>query len=838
MDAGPGHLEVHLVPHTHWDREWYEPAVRFRQRLVPLVDELLDRRDPAPPSFLLDGQTVVLEDYLAVRPERAAELGAQLRAGGLEAGPWFVLADELIPSSEALVRNLLAGRRTLRALRATAPPVLYCPDSFGHPAALPMLAREFGCELIILWRGYGGDRWPPGDTVLWCAPDGAGVPVHHLSRAGYGLGANLPTGDGAARDRWRSIRAELAPRSRLGVVIVLNGADHHALQRDFSDAATALGRVAEPDVVRVSSLSSFAESVSRRAQAADIPEVAGELRDSYGYTWTLQGTFSARAQQKRRNAIVERLLIREAEPWSALAALSGGMRRRALLSIAWRSLLLCHPHDTLCGCASDGVARAMESRLDDAQAQAAGIARDARLELLGHDEDSARENVDRWRPVLVVRNPAARERGGVAEIELLDFVQHIPVGPGSGTVPALSALPRRLSIEGGAVRIQSLGKATLRHDRVEAPRHYPDDDIVRVARAVAWIPPMPGYGIRSLAIGRPAAPPHAPGPDVKASAGELANDHVRVRVGDDGRVSFAGLAAAGERAGAEHASGNTGREIRSLLSFEDTPERGDLYTHSVGGRAVTVARADSSRVVHSGPLRGTLDTRWRIPLAGRESGDGGRTMPARSRRARVGAPGTTVAVRLTLDAGAPVLRISVRGDNTHPGHRLRLLVATGLAGGDVYADAAFGPIRRVQLDVPAVDRAMEIPAPTAPLHRYVSLFAPVAGVTVFSDGLAEYEVTPAGEVAITIFRGVDQLSRNDLPERPGHAGWPMNTPDAECLGPFAAELAFMLHGARDSATIDSIERAADDFLHPLAGETLRSTLGAMGAGGAGGAGGA
>ena len=137
-------LRVLVVAHTHWDREWYHPAGHFRHRLVALVDELLDDPPPHGESFLLDGQAIALDDYLAVRPERSAELSALLRDRRLEAGPWYVLADELIPGGEALVRNLLAGRDALRALRADSPPVLYCPDAFGHPSALPELAAGFG----------------------------------------------------------------------------------------------------------------------------------------------------------------------------------------------------------------------------------------------------------------------------------------------------------------------------------------------------------------------------------------------------------------------------------------------------------------------------------------------------------------------------------------------------------------------------------------------------------------------------------------------------------------------------------------------------------------------
>src|SRR3954465_2607403 len=91
-------LEVHVVAHTHWDREWYHPAERFRQKLVALIDELIDEPPRANESFLLDGQTIILDDYLAVRPDRAEALAQLLRDGRLEAGPWFVLADALIPS--------------------------------------------------------------------------------------------------------------------------------------------------------------------------------------------------------------------------------------------------------------------------------------------------------------------------------------------------------------------------------------------------------------------------------------------------------------------------------------------------------------------------------------------------------------------------------------------------------------------------------------------------------------------------------------------------------------------------------------------------------------------
>src|SRR5688572_1687007 len=306
-------LEVRLVVHTHWDREWYRPFAQFRARLVPLIDGVHDGSAGAP--FLLDGQAVVLEDYLDLRPERAADVSNALRQGAIEAGPWYVLADELIPSGEGLVRNLLAGARLIRSLRASPPDVLYCPDSFGHPAFLPAIAAGFGFGSVILWRGYGGNAHPRGDTATWTAPDESAVVLYHLPPDGYEFGSHLPPEPDAATERWRAMLDVLGPRATTGLTLLTVGADHHAPQANLAEAIAALARAAAPDRVARSSLADFGRELVRYAGETALPTVTGELRDSYGYTWTLQGTLSSRAALKRRYARAEAMLIRDLEPW-------------------------------------------------------------------------------------------------------------------------------------------------------------------------------------------------------------------------------------------------------------------------------------------------------------------------------------------------------------------------------------------------------------------------------------------------------------------------------------------------------------------------------------------
>jgi alpha-mannosidase len=785
-------VEIHVVSHTHWDREWYHLAGRFRQKLVALIDELIEDPPDAPASFLLDGQAIVIEDYLAIRPERSAELSLLLREGRLEAGPWYVLADELIPSGEALVRNLLAGRRALGAMRASAPPVLYCPDSFGHPAALPELAAGFGIPLLIVWRGFGGISFPAADTVVWRAPSGARAIVYALPAAGYETGASLPPGAEAARSRWNSLRSSVTGRNATGVALLTNGADHHSRQPSLREAVAALSEVAKPDSLLASSLGAFAAAVEEAAGSVDLPGISGELRDSYGFTWTLQGTLATRAAQKRRNAACERLLLRDVEPWNALARFTRRRCDRALERAAWKELLRCHPHDTLCGCSIDGVARAMDARLDEVEAQGSGLRAEALHRLVDHDAASARDDTAAWRGIVLVRNRAPRDRHGFALLSLDRKIADIGVGPGSGGSDAPRLEPPAAGIPG--ILTQSLG-ASVTHERTESPIHYPDDDLVHRTLVAAWLPPVPAYGLIAFDLhesDREMPPPEPPPEPVSAGARRIGNGLLEIEW-DSAALRVTIL--------------REGRTIDRFIGFEDAADFGDSYTPSIRGNA-PVAQLVSVEVRHPGPLLGEIASRWRFEDAA----------------------DIEIEAFIGIRAGSPLVHVRVEGENRRNDHRLRLRMATGCRADSVWADAAFGPVHRVPLPLraegsPKEGIPRETPQPTAPLHRYVSLFDGERGATVHSDGLAEYEHKPDGEIAVTLIRAIGELSRSDLPERPGHAGWPAPVPAAQSIGRFEAEFALQLHGGERSPTVVAgIERASDDFLLPLTGETLRSAL--------------
>ena len=234
-------LVIHLIPHTHWDREWYLPRAAFVARLVPALDDLLTRleTDPDFRSFFLDGQTVLLEDYLRVRPDqrvRVADAGPRRPAA--RSAPGTSWPTSSFPRARASCGTCSSGAPTPSAW-AGGRTCFYSPDAFGHPAIWPALAAEFGMAGGVLWRGLGGEPGQEGDSYRWHAPDGRAILLHHLparrlrgrvragGRSGAArrcmgaapAGARGPRGDAAPRgdDRGRPSRRAGGDRARARV---------------------------------------------------------------------------------------------------------------------------------------------------------------------------------------------------------------------------------------------------------------------------------------------------------------------------------------------------------------------------------------------------------------------------------------------------------------------------------------------------------------------------------------------------------------------------------------------------------------------------------------------
>ena len=390
-----------LVPHSHWDREWYEPFAVFRERMVDLLDGVIAQlaAEPAFAHFHLDGQTIMIDDYLEVRPERAEEVAALVRSGRLSAGPMLTLADTCLVSGEGLVRNLECGMARAAAFGAPSPPdgpwVAYLPDQFGHVGQLPQVLRAFGIERAVVLRGVPAlvDR----SCFRWRSPDGSEVLADYLIH-GYYLGADIDDGDDDARvAELRAAVALAAAASDRDVVLVMVGADHSRPVPGMFERALGTAVRAGIDV-EVASLARFAALAPAPPGAA---VVVGELRAAS--TWILlPNTASTRAHLKRRRGDLEVLLERYAEPLAAWLALDGQQER---LDLAWRMMLENAEHDATYGACDDRVAHDVAARFDAAERAITAVLDDARRAIASRSG----HGVVRW-------NPSPFERDGVAPL--------------------------------------------------------------------------------------------------------------------------------------------------------------------------------------------------------------------------------------------------------------------------------------------------------------------------------------------------------------------------------------------------------------------------------------
>ena len=804
-------MNVHIVSHTHWDREWYLTHEQFRLRLVALVDRLLDLMECHPDYayFHLDGQTIVLEDYLELRPHQEPRLRKLIADGRILIGPWYDMPDEFLVSGESLVRNLALGHRIARRF-GTPMAVGYLPDLFGHVGQMPQIWRQFGLDNTILWRGFGGRR----AEYWWEAPDGSRVLMMHLPPEGYCNATRVHFRPDLMVERAaKAVQAEAA-RTAVGEVLLMNGVDHVEPHPVIPELARQLAGALGADV-KHSTLPAYVAGVRAAVEAtgagAALEVVRGELRGGEEYANLLPGVLSARVYIKQANARVQTLLEKRAEPLASFAATLGARYPADELGHAWKTLLQNHPHDSICGCSIDPVheenmtrfaraAQVARAVADDAAAAIAravpagpdGALRVVALNTTGHPFSGTLEAaVD-----LPYESDEPKRR---VDPEALDApVRFWPVDARIGSVTAPAG---RGGLAGAAVPFQILGEeflTTFVMSRYETPW------ALRTRRIrLAWQGEVPACGYAAFDVGLSGAAAAAPAGALRVSERSAENPFARISINDDGTVDVVDR--------------RTGTRFARCGELEDVGDVGDEYNYSppASDRRITSAAAEDVRIVRvqAGPVRAVFRIDLTLPVPASASND------RSSRSADVLRMPVTLLV--ALDADSPRVGWDVSVDNAARDHRLRLLFPAGVDAIDsVRAETAFGVVRRpARREVPAEIRN-ELPVSSAPTISFTEAGGEKAGAVIFGEGLMEYEAVPGAHglpdrLALTLLRCVGFLSREDLVTRPsGHAGPGLPTPGAQCPGRHAFRLAFEPRGEAPGASA-LFARAASFVAPPL-----------------------
>ena len=361
-----------VISHTHWDREWYMPFEAFRVKLVDLIDRLLSTIKKYPDFvFHLDAQTVVLEDYLEIRPENAAVLKKHIKNGNIVVGPWYLQNDFYLTSGEATIRNLIEGRRISDAYGARSK-VGYAPDQFGNISQLPQILGNFDIDNVIFGRGYSftekdeaGNRrhkTMPAEFI-WKGPDGTEALAIHM-RYWYNNAQRFSENEETALLLCETMKRLFEGISCVPYVLMMNGVDHLEAQDNLLPILAKLNEnLKDGDTIRQYAFDDYVSDVKNyiSENKKELAVHEGELRS--GGDWEiLQGTLSSRPYLKIANVRAQNMMECRLEPIYAMLE-SFGIKNSApkgFFHYLWRCLMKNHPHDSICGCSRDEVHAHME----------------------------------------------------------------------------------------------------------------------------------------------------------------------------------------------------------------------------------------------------------------------------------------------------------------------------------------------------------------------------------------------------------------------------------------------------------------------------------------------
>ena len=785
----------HIVSHVHWDREWVTSSGESRVLLVDFMDDLLRllEEDPRFSSFILDGQVAMVEDYLEIRPDRLRQLKNFVNRGRLFIGPWYVLADEFLPSGESLVRNLLYGAVLARRYGSFMP-VGYLVDQFGHIAQMPQLLDGFDIRAAVIYRGFGGEEGQERSEYRWKSPDGSSALMLHLPRDGYSFGYFANDDDEQSIERFRRLKDELDRRALTSHRLIMNGGDRHWPDRRVADVVSLL-RSRLGVEARHSTIMEVIEGVESELSDVDLPVWEGESRFGLRHAFAvIGGTASSRMYVKQANYHSQVLLEKVVEPLQAIAVACGCRDRSRLLRHAWLMLLQNQEHDVICGTSVDRVYREVMARFQHVRELAGALQRQLMADLIPNRESS---NLDD--KTLVLFNPLPRLRKGVFEcaVEFHIHDQIIGLNPdaktGNRSEPVTGFVVK--DERGGEVPFQVVKRETawsLAESKYSYPRQFRADRFSIILPASVLRP----TGFTKLSVSREMEFSRY---ENRVSVGErhMENDLVRVVVNDNGSLTVT-----------DKTSGNI---VEGLNVFEDGGDVGDAYSYCPPDQDMILRSVDHPcevEVVEEGPLRGALElkTEMDISVAAAEEGKNRAIETVR----------LPITSRVALAAGSRRIDITTTVENRARDHRLRVVFETGIRTTTSSAHTPFAVVERVHRKHDWDAFAIEKPLNLEVMQEFVTVQDDRRGLTLFARGLPEYELGTdgSGTIALTLLRCVGALSRGDLKTRPGgDAAWKNDTPEGQCPGRHVFEYSLLAHGPKDD--FDEILCEASDYHTPV-----------------------
>ncbi|MGF1885821.1 alpha-mannosidase [Photobacterium profundum] len=755
--------KVHVIPHTHWDREWYftqqDSDVLATYNFTKVIETL--ECQPSYACYHLDGQSAIVEDYLKVLPHMRDRMAKLIADKKLFVGPWYTQTDTYNVAGESIIRNLKYGMHIAEQLGHSMK-VGYLPDTFGHNAQMPTLFKGMGIDNIVFWRGIDYDQHINKSHFFWQSTGGDQIHAYNLVH-GYGAAKNIVATPEHLDKKIFPMIEKIKSLSGLNEVLIPSGGDQVNIDPALPETlAAATERSPNGDVYAISSMEAFIDFL--RHNSDDFETYQGEFK-APRYARIHKTIASVRYDIKKLNFEIEQFLLKKLEVVVAIAKSQGITVHTELIDLAWKKILECHAHDSIGGCNSDATNADIMHRLKQAQEICHGLFNLVVKEIAStcHDND------------VMIFNGQITAYSGLVKVVAFSHSDNILLTDGDKILP-IEVLSRETLDGGKVIEVTKDGEK-----EVPVPPYYRFELNVTVDRL-----PAMGYQVFQLVEG--------------------SESNVQVTVCEQQVIENQLLLVEWKEGQIHLQDKQSGRTISQLLTFEEQADNGDSYDFSplesdspIYNQSIDWVETQVGETQQVMRLRVALDVP--VDLANREN--------------KHNQTQAVFDIQLTLVQGYSQLHVDIVTLNQAKDHRVRMLINSDVQTSTSISTQAFALMERPV--APSIDgwrdTYRECPIDIETTDGAVAIEQQDRALVVNGRGLKEFQILKGAQndkVALTLFKSTGALGKDDLLWRPGRASGINNTvvhtPDAQLQKSMQFSFAIALTRNASHGTVREQER--------------------------------
>ena len=781
--------KIHVIPHSHWDREWYFTTSRSKVYLMKDLGDVLNtlENDPEFKYFMVDAQGSLLDDYIKWRPQDKERISKLVNEGRLVIGPWYTQTDQLVISGESIVRNMYYGMKRCESFGKYMN-VGYVPDSFGQSGNMPQIYRQFGIEDTLFWRGVSDDMVKHTD-YNWRGDDGSVVFTTQIP-FGYYIGGNIPEEPEENEEFWQKECLEKAGgRSATRHIYFPNGFDQAPVRTNLPQLVKERNEKDPENEYVISCIEDYIKDV--KSENPELEEVQGELVIAK-HMRIHKSIFSSRSDLKVMNTQIQNYVTNVMEPLLTISYNLGNEYPHEAVAEIWKLLFENAAHDSIGSCISDTANEDVYVRYKQARDIAVNL-----VEL--HSRLIATNVKNDADMTFTVINTLPQKRKDTVIVKT-----YVPGGK-------FAIIDENGNdVDYTIIKSRDLTDYVLSQTIMLDPsrKFYVPDQVLEVTMAIkANDVPALGYVQYSIDTKKDS---HKETADKKV----LENKYYTIEVEENGSLTIVDKAnnVTYKNQGILVENGDDGD------SFNYSPPRKDMEVFS--NESKCTVKISGSDIYDQAEIHFDM------------------VVPADLDERAEGKVSVTMLVDMTvaLRKDSKVIDFNVKVDNKGLSHRLCVLFDSQIVSAFNYADQQFGLIKRpnyyekeMKLYMESMNNKtekkagiqelanwandqstwQEPPISIEPTQSYVSLTDGKTGIAVIPQGVREYEVLDDSKIRLTLFRTYGFMGKENLIYRPGRASGEriIETPAAQLLKEMEFNFGFTSYaGDINDSDIDTLAK--------------------------------